>query len=125
MTGGCRRLAAVALATCTLVLGACGGDDASEQERFLPGNPRSGSGALSGAAQANCKQWNDASFRQRQQVVEQLGKISNRGNYPGQPGVKLPDDEAYDVLERACVPKYAMSFRLYKIYTRALAFSGR
>jgi len=123
--GSARRLGAAALAICTVGLGACGGEQGDDSARYLPGNPRIGAGALSGAAQADCRQWNDASYRQRQQVVEQLGRISNRGNYPGQRGAKLPDDKAYDVLEGACKRDYAAHFRLSKLYSRALAFSDR
>ena len=120
MIGGARRLGAAALVICAVGLGACGSEKDDDSARYLPGNPRIGAGALSGAAQADCRQWNDASFRQRQATVEQLARISNRGNYPGQRGAKLPDDEAYDVLERACKPDYAAHFRLFKLYTRAL-----
>jgi hypothetical protein len=40
----------------------------------------------------------------------------------GTVGRTLPDDEAYDLFERACEPEYASAFKLYKIYVRAAAF---
>jgi hypothetical protein len=36
----------------------------------------------------------------------------------------LPDDDAYDLMEKYCGNEYARAFRLYKLYARASAFSS-
>jgi hypothetical protein len=75
---------------------------------------------------ADCTDWNNAT------PDERLGTIEQIHNYVGGPapgtgtgtGVVLDEDAAYDLFERACEPEYARGFRLYKLYSRAAAFSG-
>jgi hypothetical protein len=106
---------AVALA---VGLTACGTDDREEP------------GALGGPTldapveHANCTDWEDGS------VDERLGTIAQIENFVGGPvgndggtGAVLDSEKAYDVMESFCGETYARGFRLYKLYTRAAAFT--
>jgi hypothetical protein len=73
---------------------------------------------------ADCQAWRDASLRERHDALASLRAFAgDRTGSPAGHGRTLPDDTAYDVLERACEPGYASHFKLYKLYTRAAAFS--
>lgn len=73
---------------------------------------------------ADCQDWKDASTKERLGTLEVLREYaSDRASVPGGYGRALDDDRAYKLLERSCAPDYAASFRLYKLYTRASAFS--
>lgn len=105
--------AAAALAAAALAAAGCGGSGA---DRVGTG------GKLSQAPHATCSQWHGASFGDRMSVVRQLGIVFARDTFPGEDGRRLGDREAYEVLEQACAPAHARNFKLYKLYSRALAF---
>jgi len=75
------------------------------------------------ARQADCTDWNDASVEQRQIIVDALAKTEGRPT-TGAVGATLPDKEAYDLLDRACVDEFARAFKLYKVYVRGAAFQS-
>jgi hypothetical protein len=90
--------------------------------------PPAGAGANVGAPinLADCTDWEQASVDQRLGTIEQLK------NYIGAPvpgtegsGGTLDDDRAYDLFENYCANEYARGFKLYKLYSRAAAFSGQ
>jgi hypothetical protein len=69
--------------------------------------------------QADCTDWRKASIRDRQTVVDRLEEVV-RG--PRGEGRTLPDDRAYEIIDRRCKNYFARGFLLYEIYTRAVAF---
>jgi hypothetical protein len=110
-------LIAVVLACALLACGDSSGDP-----------PPSGAGPNLGVPinLADCTDWKQASVDQRLGTIEQLRK------YVGAPvagaggsGVVLDDDKAYDLFENYCAEEFARGFKLYKLYSRAAAFSGQ
>ena len=74
----------------------------------------------------SCGDWRGDSYPERLAIVQGLRKFS--GGPVGSPagrGAVLDDDKAYDVLQSECAPRYARGFKLYKLYTRAAALTGR
>jgi hypothetical protein len=75
---------------------------------------------------ANCTDWNEAS------VDQQLATIDQLKDFVGGPvagteasGETLDDDKAYDLFENYCANEFARGFKLYKLYSRAAAFSDQ
>ncbi len=74
----------------------------------------------------NCRDWRRSSPAERGAIIEALREFA--GGPSGSPagrGRTLPDDRAYDLLQRACSREFARGFKLYKLYTRAAAFQKR
>ena len=115
-----RRPAAVAVVLlCLVALTGCGGSDAS--------NTASGAGPRIGVALrlADCNDWNQADVSERLGTVQELSDFA--GGPTGSPaghGNTLSQKRGYDVLEGWCENTYARAFKLYKLYTRAAAFSS-
>jgi hypothetical protein len=112
-------LAAAASLICVGIAVGCGGSDAS--------------GTASGAGPqinvplrlADCDDWNQAD------VSERLGTVGALRDFAGGPtgspaghGAVLTDKRGYEVLENWCSQDFAHGFKLYKLYTRAAAFSS-
>jgi hypothetical protein len=108
----------LALAGACLATG-CGGSD--------------GSGTASGAGPqinvplrlADCDDWNQADVSERLGTVEQLRDFA--GGPSGSPaghGNVLSEKRGYEVMENWCANDFARAFKLYKLYTRAAAFSS-
>lgn len=114
-----RALAVAAALLCAGLAGGCGG---------------SGDGATAEGAGAridrplrlvDCTDWNHSDVAQRLGTVKQLRAFA--GGPTGSPaghGAVLEDERAYDVLEKWCRNDFARGFKLYKLYTRAAAFSS-
>ncbi|MDP9189897.1 MAG: hypothetical protein M3O25_11665 [Actinomycetota bacterium] len=109
-------------AAVSLAVAACGDDRGPSTPPVNLGGP----GINAPIQLADCTDWQDAS------VEERLGTIEQIENFAGGPvgtgggrGAVLSDDRAYDVMESFCGEEYARGFRLYKLYTRAAAFSGQ
>jgi hypothetical protein len=101
------------------VLGGCGGDDAS--------NTAAGAGPHIQVALrlADCDDWKAADVSERLGTVQQLADFA--GGPTGSPaghGNTLSEKRGYDVLQGWCGQTYARGFKLYKLYTRAAAFSS-
>jgi hypothetical protein len=111
-----RGLAAPALALAVgLASGGCGGDGPAAQAGSV-GPP---------VRVADCEAWRDAGVRDRYAMLESLRAFAgDRTGSPAGHGATLDDEDAYDLLERSCEASYAQGFKLYKLYTRAAAFSG-
>jgi hypothetical protein len=115
-----RSTAAVAAALlCVVAALGCGGSDAS--------NTAAGAGPHIQAELrlADCDDWKAAD------VSERLGTLSQLRDFAGGPsgspaghGNTLSQKRGYDVLEGWCKNDFARGFKLYKLYTRAAAFSS-
>lgn len=98
------------------ILAGCGGDSPPAQQ---------GVGGNKALRLANCDDWTSSGVDERLATVKQLtdfaggpvGEIDARGAI-------LDDDQAYDLIEAQCEAEYAGAFKLYKLYTRAAAFTG-
>ena len=113
--------AALAAGLAALALSGCGGGDPNAPRPDHAGGPRIGEPTQLVA----CADWKDADIRERYGTIEALKEFA--GGPTGSPaghGATIEDDDAYDLLERWCEKSYASGFRLYKLYTRAAAFSG-
>jgi hypothetical protein len=75
---------------------------------------------------ADCGDWRDAAVEERLGTISQLREFVG-GPVAGTPGrgSVLEDEEAYDLFESYCENEFARGFKLYKLYSRAAAFSGR
>jgi len=115
------RLAPIALLLAAAIAAGCGGDESgsarSSQEGLQLGEPIN---------LADCRDWNEGS------VEERLGTIGQIRDFLGTPvsgtagtGAVLEDEQAYDLFENYCENEFARGFKLYKLYARAAAFSGR
>jgi hypothetical protein len=111
---------AVAATVLALLLAACGESSGDP--------PASGAGPALVAPinLANCSDWNEASVDERLATIQQLkdyvgGEIAGT---EGSGGV-LDDDKAFDLFENYCSEYFARGFKLYKLYSRAAAFSDQ
>jgi hypothetical protein len=75
---------------------------------------------------ADCTDWQQASVEERLGTIGQIREFVS-GPVPGTGGrgVALEDEQAYDLFENYCENEFARGFKLYKLYSRAAAFSGR
>ena len=117
-----RPIAAAVALFCAAAFAACGGDDAS--------NTAAGAGPHIGVALrlADCDDWNQADVSERLGTVQQLADFAGgpTGGPTGSPaghGNTLSEKRGYDVLENWCQQSFASGFKLYKLYTRAAAFT--
>jgi hypothetical protein len=112
-------LAAAASLICIGFATGCGGSDAS--------NTASGAGPQINVPLrlADCDDWNQADVSERLGTVKALSDFA--GGPSGSPaghGTTLSDKRGYEVLENWCSQDFARGFKLYKLYTRAAAFSS-
>jgi hypothetical protein len=113
--------AAVAAGLAALALSACGGGDSPGGQPDLGGGPRIGAPTQL----VKCADWKEADIRERYGTIEALRDFAGGPTgSPGGHGATIEDDAAYDLFERWCARPYASAFKLYKLYTRAAAFSG-
>jgi hypothetical protein len=73
---------------------------------------------------ADCTDWKRSDVNQRLGTVQELRAFA--GGPTGSPaghGNTLEDKKAYDLLQNYCGNFFARGFKLYKLYTRAAAFS--
>lgn len=115
-----RRACALALGLLAFAAGGCLGG-------------KQGDGSARGPARlgepvrlANCRDWNVGTIRERQGTIEGIKEFAG-GPVPGRAehGRTIPDDRAYELFESYCKHEFARGFKLYKLYGRAAAFSGR
>jgi hypothetical protein len=72
-----------------------------------------------------CRDWNEANPRQRAGTLDALRRFAGGPTgSPGGYGRTLDDEQAFELFDRWCERPYARGFRLYKLYTRAAAFSS-
>ena len=89
--------------------------------------PQGGAGDGIGAPvrSANCTDWKKAGPSERRQSLDQIRAFAGGPVEQGGHGNTLDDDKAYRLFENWCSHDYARGFKLYKLYTRAAAFSPR
>lgn len=79
----------------------------------------------------NCREWKHADVRERYGTIADLkdfaGSAAGAGSATGPTGhgATLDDDKAYKLFENYCAKDFARGFKLYKLYTRAAAFTAR
>ena len=111
--------ACAAAIVCFFSLIGCGSGDAS--------NSASGAGPHIQAELrlADCDDWNQADVSERLGTVQQLHDFAGGpSGSPGGHGNVLSAKRGYDVLDNWCRSDFARAFKLYKLYTRAAAFSS-
>jgi hypothetical protein len=97
------------------VSGCMGGDAGVQETRFTRPTQL-----------VQCRDWTAASPRERAGTLEKLHRFAGGPTgSPGGTGRTLDDDKAFALFDRWCEKPYARGFRLYKLYTRAAAFSSR
>lgn len=113
--------AALVVALAATALAGCGesGSQSATEEVVGVGQERAGSVA----ALAQCSDWNEGTEDEKLATVTDIRAQLNQAGADG-PTPALPEQEAYDLFERACANDYATGFRLYKVYARAAAFSS-
>ena len=107
-----------AAALICLAIAGCGGSGDS--------NPSPGAGPQINVPLrlADCDDWNQADVSERLGTVKALSDFA--GGPTGSPaghGATLSEKRGYDVLEGWCSQSFAGGFKLYKLYTRAAAFT--
>jgi hypothetical protein len=110
--------AAMALALGALVVGGCGGSGTS--------NTASGAGPQISAPLrlADCTDWKRADASERLGTIGQLRDFAGGpSGSSGAPGNVLDDKKAYELFQNWCSNYFARGFKLYKLYTRAAAFT--
>jgi hypothetical protein len=96
-----------------------GGDDSASGGTSATGVGQVRAGSVAQLAQ--CSDWNSGGPADRFTTIADIDDQVNQAGADG-PTPDLPEDEAYELFERACAPAYAAGFRLYKLYIRAGAF---
>lgn len=104
---------------------ACLGGGSSNSSKRTAGAADRGVGRP--VSTASCDDWRRASAAQRAVTVRALRAFAGgpAGGEAGGRGAVLGASQAYGLLQRECAAPYARGFKLYKLYTRAAAFSGR
>ena len=105
----------------------CGGDDDSGGAANADGGSEEGKPVgpeLAGSVvqYADCEDWRGGSPADRRQTVVALrGQLTPQGSETAES--PLPDERAYEILQKSCEISYNGSLRLYKLYTRAQGFA--
>lgn len=84
---------------------------------------RPGARGFTAVSLTNCGEWAKAGERQRLELVSQMGDHFGHASHIWG-GAKLETSRALEVFDRACGERDFRDVKLYKIYARALAFSG-
>jgi hypothetical protein len=114
----------MALLVAALGLGGCGERAGSEGEGEAAGEVSGVGQEIAGsvASLAQCSDWSAATEEERLATIADIRAQLSQSGSDG-PAPQLPDEEAYDVLDRTCSKGYARGLRLYKVYARAAAFA--
>jgi hypothetical protein len=113
--------AALAIASASALLAACGGEDEPADGLGPPGVGAERAGSVAPLAQ--CRDWSEGTVDERMATIDDIREQLNQaGNLEPQPD--LSNERAYELLDDACAQPYAAGFRLYKIYSRGAAFSS-
>jgi hypothetical protein len=120
-----RRASAAALLVAVLAVAGCGGGSGNQPQVDV------GPNVGQPISLADCHDWQQANVEQRLGTITQLKGfasgpiIGNNASSPSGTGSVLDDKAAYDLFNRWCSQSYARGFKLYKLYERAAAFTGR
>jgi hypothetical protein len=123
-----RRRSAIALlllAALTPAAAGCGGSDQSAGRQSAGGAGPRISVPLS---LADCTDWKNADAAERLGTIRQLaafagGQVGGSQGQPSGHGATLDEKHAYALFQGYCSAPFARGFKLYKLYTRAAAFS--
>jgi hypothetical protein len=111
-------LAALALAA--VLAAGCGGDGGSSSAEAVKPLGKESAGSV--VQFADCTDWRGGSREARMATVVALrGQLTpQRSASAASP---LPDERAYQLLDKACSPQFAQSLRLYKLYVKMQGFA--
>jgi hypothetical protein len=117
-------IAALAAALVGSVVAGCGGADQSGRASASGVGPR----ISAPLTLADCTDWKNADAAERLGTIQALAAFAGGpvGGSPGEParhGATLEDKKAYDLFQGWCAASFARGFKLYKLYTRAAAFT--
>jgi hypothetical protein len=115
-----RRPLVAAAVLAGLALTECGGGSDSGDTR-----PSHAGGIRTPIRLADCTDWRSGDVRERFDTVRAIRKFAGGPAGSGGHGAVLEDRKAYKLFESYCAQDLASGFKLYKLYTRAAAFSGR
>ena len=116
-----RRLAALTLVACALLVAACGDSDDSGDEKPLKLPPGFNLQLF------NCSDWNAADEPVREYVLGRMHAIANdqiTGPDVQGRGSVLTDEQATKMFDSTCANPRARGFVLYKIYAFSRGFRG-
>lgn len=117
----------IAAGLLALGLAACGGSSGSAAKPTTTATATasaSGNPDLGELRMVNCQNWRNGDEHARRGTVRELGEFaSGPVGSPAGNGARLKDDVAYRFLDGYCSHSYATYFKLYKLYTRAAAFT--
>jgi hypothetical protein len=119
------RIAAPAVLAATAILAGCGSGSSTQPQVDV------GPNVGQPISLADCNDWNQAGTEQRLGTIKQLKGFAGGpviGNNPSSPsgtGSVLDDKDAYNLFNGWCKQSFARGFKLYKLYERAAAFTGK
>jgi hypothetical protein len=116
------RATALALLAAAFLLAGCGGGSSGSGEHA----PRvGGAQGIAPVSLVDCADWKRATPTERTDTVIAIRKFAGGpvGSPSGGRGATLPDEDAYKLFDTTCSNGYARAFKLYKLYTRAAAFT--
>lgn len=111
--GQAQRLA-VALAALALLAAGCGGGEKEQPAGSTVTVVHDDLGV--DVRLADCTDWSRGDRGARLGTIHEIATA-----LPG--AAQLTDDQAYSLFENSCAERYATAFKLYKLYTRAAAFT--
>ena len=115
-----RRLTA-GLAATALVAAGCG-SDAPKRSAAPAAKPVGTENQGSVVQFADCADWNRGSAAEKQATVVALrGQLTPQRSADA--ASPLPDDRAFDIIEKTCTEGGIDSLRLYKLYVRVQAYA--
>jgi hypothetical protein len=120
-----RRAFAALLIVAAIAVAGCGGGSSTQPQVDV------GPNVGQPISLADCNDWKQANTAQRLGTIKQLKGfasgpvVGNNASSPSGTGSVLKDEDAYDLFNRWCSQSFARGFKLYKLYERAAAFTGR
>ena len=116
-----RRFRAVGALAAALIVAGCGGTEGDDGETGAEPVGQELGGSVSQLVQ--CSDWNGASEAERIATIEDV-RIAVNSEDTGVESPTLSDSEAMEVFDNGCDRPEAAGFRLYVMYSRAVAFKS-
>ena len=122
MSAGRSGRAGLALIAGLALLAGCGDSGESGDEGSAETEGVGPVVAESTAQFASCGDWVGGTEEERYATIEDIrGQLTPQNSETAESA--LSDEEAYELFEHTCEPKWAASLRLYKIYAHAQPFA--